>query len=343
MKRTFVLLTFAIVSLIVNAQQYPAEWVDYTHSGYLSDIQGDSNSKDLPEIDFKNYLLNVALTNLAKHIQVRVHDVANLAKLSKDGRTSITYSANTQFSTDVNFQLVETKTVYDSSSKYGYAIAYINKAKACQYYKKEIEVILNNIDNAVTIARNYIDTGFRERAKTELQQTSYQFAKIDKPMTWLNICDMPSHENSMLQDRINRLNQTVKQMIADLQYGATIYLLCDADLFGKKYLTFSSAIKGQLSRNGFSFSEDIDSADFIIKITAVSTEGTNVSIGQVSAYFTYVDAIISVTKRVTSQVIYEDKYSVKGSHTQNFEEAAKMAYREIEKNIAPAIKSTIKQ
>ena len=68
MKRTFALLAFTIFSLIVNAQQYPAEWVGYTRSGYLYDIQSDTNNKTLSETDFKNYLLGIAQTNLAKQI-----------------------------------------------------------------------------------------------------------------------------------------------------------------------------------------------------------------------------------------------------------------------------------
>lgn len=117
MKRAYIILCSLWVFLSANAQQYPPEWTKYTLGGYMYDIQSDSNDKNLPETDFKDYLLNIARTNLAKQVQVRVQDAANLDKQSVNGRTTITYSASTNFSTNVNLKLVETKTAYDLGQK----------------------------------------------------------------------------------------------------------------------------------------------------------------------------------------------------------------------------------
>ena len=118
MKRVCIFLCSLWILLSADAQQYPPEWVSYTLGGYLYDIQSDSNTKNLSETDFKNYLLNIARTNLAKQVQVRVQDAARLEKSSKDGHTTITYSAKTDFSTDEEYlkhiQTLKSRSMYDT-------------------------------------------------------------------------------------------------------------------------------------------------------------------------------------------------------------------------------------
>lgn len=341
MKRSFVLLTFAIVSLIVNAQQYPAEWVVYTHSGYLSDIQSDINHDDMPATAFKEGLLGIARTNIAKQVQLRVQDVAKIDKQSNNGQTSVHYASSTLFSTDVDLELVETKTYYNPATKEGFAIAYINKAKARQYYKNELEMLINTIESSVTMARKYIDTGFKEQARKELIKISKQFDKKDKPIFWLNTFEIAAQELLQLQNKITVLDQTVKQMIADLRYATTICLQCNSELLGQNYPAFNGELKGILSTGGCSFTDDITCADFVIKVTATSREGSAMPVGGVTAYFAYVDASITITKMATMQVIYENELTVKGSHTRNYSEAAKSGYKELKKRVTSVIKTHI--
>lgn len=343
MRRSFALLAFAIFSFIVNAQQYPAEWVGYTRSGYLYDIQSDTNNKTLSETDFKNYLLGIAQTNLAKQIKVQVQDVASMKKLSEDGHTSISYSSRTSFSTDVNLKLVETKTHYDPNTKYGYAIAYINRNSALSYYRNEIMLIHNNILNAVSLSDMYIEEGFKQRAKSTLESSLNQFTQGEETLLWMNIFGADSSELNEWAERLNTNEQRVKQALAQLQFGTTIYLSCNSDLFGQRYTALENGLKGSLSSGSCNFTTDVTLADFIIKISTTSRESNIASIGGINAYFAYVDATICITKSSTMQVIYENEISVKGSHTRDFTEAAKSAYRDIQSRLAPIIQTNIKQ
>jgi hypothetical protein len=56
-----------------------------------------------------------------------------------------------------------------------------------------------------------------------------------------------------------------------------------------------------------------------------------------------VDASISIDKTVAGKRVYEDEISVKGSHTHNYEQAARQAYKDISPKISKIIKEQIQQ
>lgn len=341
MKIIYAFLCSLCILLDTNAQQYPPEWSRYTNDGYIYDVQSDNNSNNLSEADFKNYLLNIARTNLAKQIQVQVQDFAELNKLSKDGRTSIIYSANTSFSTDVNLKLVETKTIYDSSSKYGYAIAYINRDAARNYYKNELMFIYNRINNSVVMSENFIDTGFEAKAKLELESSLKQFALIEEPLLWMNVFGVSQAELSEWVERFNVEERTIRQMLADLKHATSIYLSCSVDLFGKPYPALQNELKGLLAADGCNFTNNPANADWSIAISCKAREYSTVNFGNSKSYFSYVDAHITVDKIITSQRIYEDEISVKGGHTFGYLEAAKDGCKDLSRKITKIIKDYI--
>lgn len=336
-----VLIVFAILS--ASAQQCPEEWVEYTRSGYLFDIESARNDGQSSDIEFKNSLLNLVRSNIAKQIEVRIIDKAEHTAVIIDGKTSQGYYQTTNFLTDVEMSLVETRTKFDSSNGRWYAIAFLNKAAARRYYKNSLQAIQTNIDNAITVARNYINTGFRERAKNELNQALTQTSSIDKSTLWLAMLDLPATELSQITDNLNKSIATIKQTLADLQYGNTVCLICTTNLFDSSYPQLQNELKGLISPIGCNFTDQPSQADFIVRIAVTSNEENKVSYGSYSAYFAQVNAVLSITKATTSQVIYETELSVKGSDTNNFVKAAKNGCKQLKEQLAQLIKENIKQ
>lgn len=147
MKRLAPLFTFLLItsSSVLFGQDYPSEWRRFTKAGYISDIQHDINLSGRSETDFKNYLTDIARTNIGKQIQIRICDLASLNKVSINGRSYISYTSSTKFSTDLNIKLIETKVYYNSFTKEGYSIAYIDESKAISTYIKDVRIIYNKI------------------------------------------------------------------------------------------------------------------------------------------------------------------------------------------------------
>ena len=140
----------------------------------------------------------------------------------------------------------------------------------------------------------------------------------------------------------NRLKQQLLHKISELQHSLTIYLQCNADIFGGTYSTMEGELKGELSKLGCSFVYAPDVADYIVEVNASAREYNIYQLGNISTYHAYVDVNYSITKAVTMQRIYEDEISVKGSHTHNYVQAARTAYKDISKELAPILKEQIK-
>lgn len=343
MKRSLFTLLLLLFSGFVAAQSsYPIEWNAYTQAGYLSDVQCDVNHRGWSESEFLNYLINNARTNLAKQIQVRVQEYATMKKEAINGRTNITYQAQTNFSTDVELKLVQIRSHYNAADGTGAAIAYIDKAAARRYYLNSIQIAFNKIENALAIAQNYTNTGFKTRAQKELQLAQPELANADDALLWLNFFDYLQAELTQLMSRSNTLEQTIKQRIADLQHAAVVYLNCEADIFGSSY-PLQNELKGIIAAEGCSFTTDPQKADWAINVVVHSRQSHTAAIGTMTSYFSYLDAELTIDKRITSQRIYEDALSVKGGHPQGYNEAARAGFKELKNKLGTIIRTNIKQ
>lgn len=341
MNRLLIVLLL-LASLQLKAQNYPSEWMRYTTDAYFHDIEHGSNSQNLSEAKFKNDLLDLARTNLSKQIQVRVAEVSQMDKNVVDGRSSILYTSMRSVSTDVDMQLAETRTQFDPSSGKLYAIAYINKEDACNYYRNDIQMRISNLNNALSIADNYISAGFKAKAKTELQNALPLLEGAGKSFFWLNVFGMAEYQLHQYLDQVHQLEQTIKAKLAELEHGTTYCVVCNADNFGKKYSKLQNEVKGELSATGCNFVEEPAAADYVIRIEASSREYNKISNAGGTAFFTYVDATIAIDKNVTGQRIFEDELSVKGSHTLNYEEAGRDGFKKVSKEISNLLKENIK-
>ena len=339
------LLSIALlfVGLTTHAQNSPQEWVKYTSDGYFYDIESGHNSQNLSEAKFKNDLLDLARANLSKQIQVRVAEVSQMDKNVVDGRSSILYTSMRSVSTDVDMQLAETRTHCDPASGKWYAIVFINKVEACNYYKNDIQMRISNLNNALNIADNYVSTGFKAKAKTELQNAMSQLEGAGKSFFWLNVFGMPEYQLNQLLDQMHRLEQTVKAKLVELEHGITYCVVCTADNFGSNYTKLQNELKGELSKLGCSFVDDAENADYVIRVEASAREYNKMTTAGGSAYFSYVDAAVAIDKNATGQRIFEDEISVKGSHTIGFEEAGRDGYKKVGKEISNLLKENIKQ
>lgn len=342
MDRIAVVVLFLFAAFTLKAQNIPSEWMKYTSDGYFHDIESGSNDQNLSEAKFKNDLLDLARANLSKQIQVRVEEVSQIDKNVVDGYASILYSSKRNFTTDVDMQLAETKSLFDPISEKQYVIVYINKEEACNFYKNEIQIFKSNVNNSLSIAENYIHTGFKSKAKTELQNTLPLFDGVSKPFFWLNVFGMPEYQLQQYLDQVHQLEQTVKSKLAELEHGVTYCVVCNADNFGKKYVKLQNEVKGELSATGCNFVDDPESADYVILINASAREYNKINSANSTAYFTYVDVAVAIDKNATGQRIFEDEITIKGSHTLSFEEAGRDGYRKASKEINNLLKDNIK-
>lgn len=340
MNRIVAIALLVTVGLFARAQ-CPSEWLQYTTSGYFYDVESAQNEQNLPEASLKSDLLDLARANLSKQIEVRVNEVSRIDKNVVNGNTDIRYTSQRHFTTDVDMKLAETRSIIDRASGKMYVIAYINKEEACNYYRKELQMLLSNVDQALEMAKNYINTGFKTKAKDELGKALPLFEQTSEPFFWFNVFGMDESQMSHYLDQVHQKEQSVKAKLAELEHGVTYCVVCRADNFGKNYPKLKNELKGELSKMGCNFVDEPENADYVIHIEASTREYNQMSTTNGSAYFGYVDATIVIDKNATGQRIYEDEISVKGSHTISFEEAGRDGYKRISKEISNLLKENI--
>lgn len=325
----------------VFAQEYPPEWTQYTCGGYLFDIQNDSNSKNQSEAMFKNQLLDIARANLAKQIELKIQDYAQMKATVVDGHSHVLYNTETKFNTKANLRFVETQTFYNANKKEGAVIAYISRERIRNFYANELLLLNNKIENAVTTAESYISEGFKNQAVSELKAVLPYFAAMEEPLGWMNIFGSAQSELNQWQNMLNNNAQKIKKLLAEQQYGTRIYLECTADLFGSPYPLLEKELKGLLSEIGCSFIQDATSADWAISVYCSAREANHVIIGNMHAYFSYVDAVITMDRAISSQRVMEDAVSEKGGDTRGYQAAAAAAYKQIKEILAQRLKQNI--
>lgn len=341
MKRGILILVFVYMTMLAHAQSYPSEWIKYTSDGYLHDIQVDKNYANKSIAEFNKELTNIAVTNLAKQIKLHVEDVAQIKKVAIDGKSSISYSAQTQFSTDVEMSLVVTRTNYNKLTNEGAAIAYIDKAAAQSFYYNKLTGLYNEINNSIAVAEKYSVNKLNKQAKKELEQVLPLFSNINEPLFWLNIFGYTNEQLQSWQQKFNEQEQQINQMLIDMKHGISIYLSCEADIFGKPYNSFQKELKGTMQSQEYNFTDSITDADWIIEVECTSSEYNSKAFGTTTTYFAHANANIKITKKMSNQVICEDMISVKGGHTISFAEAAKQAYKDLKKKLGAYIKENI--
>lgn len=343
MKRCWIILCLLLfVGRAVSQDQYPKAWESYTGGGYFAEIQSDFNTKGWSESAFVNQLLNFARTNLAKQLKVQVSDHAVMSKQSFNGRTSVRYQATTEFSTDLELKLVETRTHYDPLTKEGFAIAFIDKAAARRFYANEVQVVLNGGVNALTLADNYAKNGFKARAQAELQQAIPTMDKFVDLYMWLSFFDYPQEELAAMMEQQNAVEQAIKQTLADLEHATVVCVVCKADLFGSAY-PLQNELKGTIAIDGCSFTDNPKEAQWLVTVRVQARKSHTVQIGSMTSYIAYLDAEVTIDKQITNQRIYENAVTVKGGHPRGYSEAARAGFKELKAEIGKIMRTNITQ
>lgn len=327
---------------LVPKQDFPVEWVKYTFEEYLFDLEVASNERGLPESDFMKEMLNLAYGNLAKKVAVNVNVNSSMKKQAVNGQAQVIYNSNTDLSTDLSLKLVDSRTFYDAKKKEGYVIAFIEKAAALTYYQNEIEQILGKADKALRVSGDYILSGFKEKALNEINDVLPEFEKVDEIFFWLNSFGFSQEQQEIQRKQCIEKEQELKKRAAELKNATTIFIDCMVDLFGTPYTTLGKEIAGKIASEEYGFVSSRSDADWVITLRGSARRYNEDTPGKTTVYFSGVDVQINIDKIISAKRICEEEISGRSGHTISYEEAARLAYKELVPKIASIINNCIK-
>ena len=291
---------------------YPSEWNIYQGSAYISSFQHEKNDRGISETAFKNALVEAAKREVAS-------------------RMGISGDANT---------LVEVLSTYRQNTRDGFAVAYVEKAAACDYYTRKLDVLINTIEGGISRANNLSVANNNDRAAQELRALLPSFSDMDTKISKLTAYGCSASPASYTSRR-NQLEQQVNAQINELETAvSTIFVEVTADLFGDEYMQLEQAISTRLSAKDYMLADSPDEATYKVVIKAKARQ--HPAQNQYS-YFAYVDANVSIRNTKTNKLLYSGSVTQKGGSTFNYEDAARDAYKKIDEQVANTIAEKVKK
>lgn len=327
--------------LEMDGQFYPSRWTQFCSERYIYAIEKDECFSNSMQAAFIDDLLDRARLNVARQVSISVADKAQLVKEAINGVTNIAYSSNTKYSTEVTMKLLHTDTEYYASSRKGLAIAYIDKIEAYEYWTKEADRIITDLETDYCKADRMIALGYKERAKGVLEALSSKYGAMNDPLLWLSLFSNTSSQYKEVLDRFTVCVRRIDNAILSLGHGIAIFLDYHSDLFGEEYPAALSQLSASLASSERCFVDNPLDADWIVKIDARASEGPKTTLGSKNVYFTHVEVFLTITKTRTFQTVYKETISVKEGDTRDYKHAGVTAFKSIASRLYKPINNHI--
>ena len=223
------------------------------------------------------------------------------------------------------------------------AFAYIKTVDLSKRLMRRILTNTGKIETELQGTEDLVVRGEKSQARNRLPILQSIFDDIESDQRVLISVDPNVTDEDLAVEELNAFKKRYQALVGDLKNGIAIYLDCKADLFGKNYSTLLKEIQGAISSIGCMFVDDPEASDWAIYISAPAREYHADQFGNITSYTSYVDATVSIDKTSANKRVYENEMSVKGSHTHNYEQAAREAYKKIAPKISNSIKEQIQQ
>lgn len=272
----------------------------------------------------KNLITKIKSINKLDIEDITINDSESFKEIFKS-------SIKTESSAEING--LKTESYFDEKEKRVYAFSFANKFEIIGYYKASIGMNMQQIGGLINAAKQFLIDSEKMKAKEEYLKTVPIFAKVEYAQGLLIALDKNADENNLQTSKSIELQNLVKRELAELEQAIFVKLKCNAVLFTDTITLLENKIKSLLAENGCSFSEDEEKADWIIKIDAKAREFNNLNS---NIYFSYVDAIVKLTKRAANKNVYNDEISKKGG-SNSYKDAGKKAYSDLSKDIVSNI------
>ena len=202
---------------------------------------------------------------------------------------------------------------YDEFDRMGYAFAYVKKTELASYYKSQINIQLQQVQNALTTASTAVNAGQKMRAKKSCENALQPLAKAEFAQDLLSAIS-PNDIEALQLDRLARLKNELLQTLIDLEQSIYIYFRCSENNFGQQVRVLGPELKRILANNQCSFTEDPAQADYKITIKAVTRQHEgSVVFGDGVLKFSLADVEVEVYSNYKKMVVYNDGITQKNN------------------------------
>ncbi|MDR2126545.1 MAG: hypothetical protein LBP63_06935 [Prevotellaceae bacterium] len=173
----------------------------------------------------------------------------------------------------------EVKSYHDPASGAIYAFAAVRRADLATFYQKQIDLDLNKVETALSIAEQLIKAGKKMSASRKCSEAEKLFTGVILYQDLLAAVNADADESALQTARSGELQRTVAQSLIDLEQSAFVYVDCKYEYKGYKDDAFSSdpgiicdIVKQALSENECSIVDDDAEADYTLTLATSTTQ-----------------------------------------------------------------------
>jgi hypothetical protein len=259
---------------------YPAEeW----YAGFVRDRlkAGADVGKTLKSLE------RDAQSQLAESIIVKIEGdtkVENTSRSIQSGKSGIElittdYVQAIRTATTATTVKSEVKSYHEPESGTLYAFAAVRRTDLAAFYRKQIDLDLNKVETALSIAEQLAAAGKKMSAFRKCNETGKLFAETTLFQDLLAAVNADAGEDALQTERSNTLQQTAAQALINLEQSTFVYVDCQYEYKGYKNDAFDSdpgiicdIVKQALSENECSVVDEDDEADYTLTLTAYTTQ-----------------------------------------------------------------------
>lgn len=354
----FAAMLLIMPAAIVTAENTAPAWMDavrretlYPAGTYYTGFASAMVGKGEDKAQVSDRVRQNARVEAVSSIQVTVEQTAEryMQNRQSNGTVSTTDIMTSRASTHTGIRDIPgLNTEMWENPKTGEVSAFA-WVKVSNLSRRLMRRIAANTASVETEMRNVEETargGDKMQAKNALAALQTLIDNIRDDQRLMLSIDPSVTDEDLSVEETNSLKARYRALEASLKNGTAVKLVCEADMFGTAYKTLANELKGEIGKLGCTFVTEPATADRVIEVHAAAREYNTASYGSVSTYTVFVDATVSIDKvthpedgETAMQRVYEDALTVKGSHTHNYEQAARDAY----KTLAQKLGNTIKQ
>lgn len=311
--------------LVLLGQETTPTWLD-------NDLRSLRYPSESYFTGFSEYIAEIGKTAQECSEQVKLKAQANLVsqirlQLTSNKQSQISVqSTNDQYderesffnltSVTSNAEIVgmKTETHYDRKKNTVYAFAYVNKSELIGYYKSNLSVNLVQAEGFVRTAQDLEVSGEKATARRQLELVKPILVKVFYAQELLTAIDADGAVQDLQQAKTEKLHNTLTLMQARLAQGVLVLVESNEDLFGVKTNIVAGKVKAELAKNGCSFVETLEQADFKLTIKVSTRQSSNSG----NFVFCYADTQVELYDVCKQKIVYSDEIAQKGgSNTQD--------------------------
>lgn len=352
-KLLFLLFCCTSVFFSAEAQSVVPQWLDpiarkmsfppeVYFSGFTQgELQANENISALLE-RLKADAKMGAAGNIRTLIESKTDKMESQITRNHDFDFHSAYQEHTQHSVSAEIAGFSVEAYYDEHKKWGYAFAYVKKSDLAIYYKAQIDLHLQQIENTMATIPDAANADSKLQARQMAESALQSLSKAEFAQGLLTAV-APEDEENLQMERFSRVKKELLQILANLEQNIYIHLLCTESNHGQPVRILEPELKRILTTHQCSFTDEPSQADYKITITATTREHDgSLLFGENPFKYSIADVEIEVYNNDKHKVIYGETISQKNNKDgATYESAGRNALKLSAAKIWEGIKSLI--